>query len=176
MPAFTLPNTHPDCGDATIAAFDYFIGATASLVLFTCNHCPYVKGSEKLLNQTIAEFLTQGLRVLAISANDSVAYPDDGKEKMSLKCIQEHLQYPYLFDQTQEVAKSFDAQCTPECFLFDKERRLVYQGALTDSPRSPEAVTANYLQRACAQLLAGSQVNPAEVKPLGCSIKWNFTK
>jgi peroxiredoxin len=174
MPQFALQNTNAACGGDLVKAPDFFASAKARLVLFTCNHCPYVKGSESELNKVILSLLSRGLQVLAINSNDPVAYPDDGIEQMVLKCRTFKLPYPYLFDETQEVAKAFKAQYTPECFLFDEKNCLVYHGALNDSPRNPDQVKRNYLQDACEQLLTGMPVFPSEIKAVGCSIKWNF--
>ena len=167
MPEFSLPAT-----DGHSYTNSYFDGAKACLVIFTCNHCPYVKGSEKQMNTTIVEHLEAGLKVIAISSNDAEKYPDDSFEKMKEKSSELNLPYPYLYDETQAVAKSFDAACTPECYLFDGDKKLVFHGTINNSPRHPEEATENYLTKAVAQVLSGEAVEPSFVHPMGCSIKW----
>jgi peroxiredoxin len=141
-------------------------------VVFTCNHCPYVKGSDAHLLKVVSSYLKDGLRVVAISSNDPAKSPEDGFEKMQEKAKSMQLPFPYLFDETQGVAKRFDAQCTPECYLFDRTGTLVYHGTVNDSPRDPTKVTKDYLGAAVAQLLEGQTVDPGFVHPVGCSIKW----
>jgi peroxiredoxin len=140
----------------------------AALVVFSCNHCPYVKGSESFLIETAKEFAPLGLVTVAINSNDPIKYPDDSFAEMKKKI----LPYPYLFDETQEVAKLFDAQCTPECYLFNSKQELVYHGRITDTPRDAQAVKVNHLREAVKQLLEQGSCDPSYVHPVGCSIKW----
>jgi peroxiredoxin len=166
-PEFKLKNV-----DGNIVGNEWFNGARAALVIFTCNHCPYVKGSEELLNKTLQQYFNRGLKVIAISANDPLQYPEDSFEKMKEKAAAMKLPYPYLFDETQKVAKSFDAACTPECYLFDSSMKLVFHGTINDSPRDSAKVTKEYLRTAIEQTLSGEGVDPSFVHPMGCSIKW----
>lgn len=163
LPSFTLPGTDGDSYSES-----YFQGGQASLVIFTCNHCPYVKGSEDEMNQVIEKYLDQGLKVLAISANDAEQYPEDSFAKMKEKS----LPYPYLYDESQAVAKSFDAACTPECFLFNAAGELAFHGTINDSPRHQDQVSQSYLAQAIDQVISDGQATPSFVHPLGCSIKW----
>jgi peroxiredoxin len=167
MPIFSLPDV-----EGGVVANTYFDGSQAGLVVFTCNHCPYVKGSEDSLIAIITPYLEKGLRVISISANDAVKYPEDSFENMKARAKAMKLPYPYLFDESQQVARSFDAECTPECFLFDAYQRLAYHGAINDSPRDPTKVTTQYLETAIRQLLSGEAPSPAFAHPIGCSIKW----
>jgi peroxiredoxin len=167
LPHFSLPNI-----DGRTIDSNYFQGSPASLVVFTCNHCPYVKGSEHLLIDVVKRFLSQGLKVVAINSNDPVKYPDDSFDKMKAKALDLKLPYPYLFDESQAVAKRFDAQCTPECFLFDLNAKLVFHGAINDSPRDSSKATRPYLADAVAAVIAGDVPEAQFVHPLGCSIKW----
>ena len=169
MPAFKLPAT-----DNSVIDDSYFDGAKVGLVAFTCNHCPYVKGSEEMLVQIVKKFQREGLRAVAISSNDAVQYPEDGFEQMKEKAKDMNLPYPYLYDESQEVAKRFDAECTPEFYLFDAEKKLVYHGTINDSPRDPSRVSKDYLSLAIAQVLEGLSPDPSFVRPLGCSIKWKI--
>ena len=167
MPPFTLQAT-----DGRIVSEMYFDGAKASLIVFGCNHCPYVMGSEEMLIRTIRRFAPQGLRAVMINSNDASQYPEDSFEKMQEKAGRGDLPYAYLYDESQDVAKRFDAQCTPECYLFDASGALVYHGAVNDSPREPENVERNFLAEAIEKALGGKRPDPAFVRPMGCSIKW----
>jgi peroxiredoxin len=168
LPSFTLRNVD----DSYVESLEFLSSGKAALVIFTCNHCPYVKGSEVEMNKVIQEFQSQGLRVLAINSNDAEQYPDDSFEKMKEKSDSLELSYPYLYDQSQEVAKLFDAACTPECYLFDAEQKLVFHGTVNDNPRDPTKASKGFLAAAIKQVLAGESPNPNFVHPIGCSIKW----
>jgi peroxiredoxin len=167
LPTFSLPAT-----DGQHYGSDYLKSVPASLVVFTCNHCPYVKGSEAQVYSLIRQYSELGLKSLLISANDAAQYPDDSFEKMKEKFLSAQLPCPYLYDETQEVARLFDAQCTPEVFLFDASAKLVYQGAVNDSPRDASQVRHCSLELALQQVCAGQRVTPDFVHPIGCSIKW----
>jgi len=167
MPEFSLLNV-----DGNMVEKSYFKEAKAALVTFSCNHCPYVKGSDEMLLSIMLKYQGEGLKAIAISSNDAVQYPEDNFEKMIEKSKNMLLPFPYLYDETQEVAKTFDAQCTPEFFLFDAALSLVYHGTINDSPRDPTNVTTNYLAIAIEQVLAGKKADPSFIRPMGCSIKW----
>lgn len=125
-----------------------------------------------MLFDTIREFQGKGLKAVMISSNDPVQYPDDSFEKMQVTYRSKNMPCPYLFDETQEVAKSFDAECTPECFLFSPDKKLIYHGTINNSPRYPDQVNANYLETALQQAFSGKNPEPSFVHPIGCSIKW----
>lgn len=146
--------------------------AKAALVVFTCNHCPYVKGSEEMLIAVVNKFKTQGLVTLAINANDASQYPEDSYEMMQDKAKKFDLPYYYLHDQDQSVAKAFDAACTPECYLFDSNLNLAFHGTISDNVRDARAVKVDYLSSAITQVLASKPCTPNYVHPVGCSIKW----
>lgn len=169
MPEFSLKNVNEEA-----VSNGYFEGAKARLVVFTCNHCPYVKGSDRALNEVVDSRLEKGLSVVAISSNDAVKYPDDSFEKMQEKHKSLKLKYPYLYDESQEVARSFDAACTPECYLFNENNELVFHGTINDSPSNESNATKPYLATAIDQLLAGKKPEPSYVHPIGCSIKWKL--
>lgn len=168
LPKFDLPNV-----DGKILGSNYLSDATLALVVFTCNHCPYVKGSEEMLIATANKFSGAGLKVVSISSNDALAYPEDAPDKMREKSVAMNLPYPYLYDKTQQVARSFDAACTPECYLFNNKQELIYHGAINDNPKDPSNAKTNYLANAISQSLEGKVPEPAFVNPLGCSIKWS---
>lgn len=167
LPHFELLNV-----DGKQLGTSYLLGGKAALVAFMCNHCPYVKGSEEMLMNIVRKFEAQGLKTVAVNANDAVQYPDDDYSHMQLKAREMKLPYPYLHDQTQEVAKLFDAACTPEFYLFDASQKLVYHGAINDSPRDPTKVTKDFLSQAISQTLSGQNPQPSYTHALGCSIKW----
>lgn len=169
LPQFDLPNV-----DGKNVSSRYFEGAKACLVTFTCNHCPYVKGSEEMLISIVKKFEGQGLKTIAISSNDAVQYPDDSFPHMQAKARAMQLPYPYLYDESQAVAKLFDAACTPEFYLFNASQTLVYHGTINDSPRDPAKVSKDYLSTAIAQTLQGENPSPAYTHALGCSIKWRL--
>lgn len=167
LPTFELLNV-----DGRRLGSEYLKDGKALLVAFSCNHCPYVKGSEEMLISIVHRFESEGLKTVVINSNDAGKYPEDSYDKMKEKAQTMSLPYPYLFDESQHVAKLFDAACTPEFYLFDPSLTLVYHGTINDSPRDPSKVTRDYLSRAIESVLAGHAPDPQFVHPLGCSIKW----
>ena len=167
VPSFELVNV-----EGSRLGSQYLAGAKAGLVAFLCNHCPYVKGSEEMLMTIVKRFQPEGLKTLVINSNDAVKYPEDSFEKMQEKAIAHALPYPYLYDESQGVARSFDAACTPEFYLFDRDGKLAYHGTINDSPRDSSRVTKDYLSQAIEAVLEGRTPEPQFVHPLGCSIKW----
>jgi thiol-disulfide isomerase/thioredoxin len=167
LPHFALKNV-----DNEPLGSDYLGGGKAALVVFTCNHCPYVKGTEEMLAQIARKYAPLGLRTVTINSNDPVAYPDDSFEKMQAKSVALKLPYPYLWDESQVVARAFDAACTPECYLFDSNLKLAFHGAITDVPKDPSKPRADHLSPAIEAVLHGQEPTAKFVHPLGCSIKW----
>ncbi|HUE96784.1 MAG TPA: thioredoxin family protein [Longimicrobiaceae bacterium] len=147
--------------------------APALLVMFICNHCPFVKHLRAHLARMTREYRERGVAVVAISSNDAQKYPADGPAAMAQEKEEQAYAFPYLFDETQEVAKAYHAACTPDFFLFDGERRLFYRGQYDDSrPGNGVPVTGDDLRSALDAVLAGSEP-PAEQKAsIGCNIKW----
>jgi len=137
-----------------------------------CNHCPYVRGYVERLKQIQAEFQGQSFVLIGINSNDAQKYPEDSFEKMKAFAEQHQLNFPYLWDSTQDVAYSFGAQRTPEAFLIDQSGILRYSGAIDDHPQKPEAVQVQYLRQAIAQMLRGEKVSIATTSAIGCSLKW----
>ncbi len=167
LPSFSLPSVNGELiGD------EYLRTGRISLVVFSCNHCPYVKGSEKFLIDLVKKYEPLGLRTIAINSNDAQSYPEDSFEKMREKSKAMQLPYSYLHDESQAVAKLFDAACTPECYLFDINSSLIFHGTIIDSPKDPSNARAGYLAQALEQAVQGKKPSPAFVHPLGCSIKW----
>lgn len=163
-PPFTLPDTN-----GKPVSRDDFKNAKGVLVIFMCNHCPYVIHLRQALAAFAQEYQAKGLAVIGINSNDAANYPDDAPEKMAA----EGYNFPYLYDETQSVAKAYQAACTPDFFLFDGSMKLVYRGQFDDSrPKNDIPVSGKDLRSAVDALLASHPI-PAEQKPsMGCNIKW----
>jgi thiol-disulfide isomerase/thioredoxin len=148
-------------------------GAKGTLVLFLCNHCPFVKHVLGEIGRVGAEALARGIGVVAVNANDVDAYPDDAPDKMKELAVRERWEFPYLFDPTQAVAKAFRAACTPDFFLFDAAGALVYRGRLDGSrPGNDVPVTGGDLRAAVEALASGRPVPQEQLPSIGCNIKW----
>ena len=162
----------PDPSGKTFSLADFREGR-GLLVMFLCNHCPFVKHIRAGIADFAREYREKGLAIVAINANDVEAYPDDRPEKMAEEAKAAGYVFPYLYDETQEAAKAYSAACTPDFFLFDRERKLVYRGQFDDSrPSNGKPVTGADLRAACDAVLAGTPV-PADQRPsIGCNIKW----
>lgn len=143
------------------------------VVMFICNHCPFVKHVADALSAFATEYIPRGLGVVAISSNDLEKYPQDGPAAMKQEAELRGYTFPYLLDETQEVAKAYQAACTPDFYLFDAQHRLVYRGQFDDSrPDSGIPVTGRDLRQACDQLLSGQPVAMDQRPSIGCNIKW----
>jgi peroxiredoxin len=167
-PDFSLP----DLSGQTVSLSD-FTGKSALLVVFMCNHCPFVKHIRTGLAQLARDYLPRGVAVVGINSNDVANYPNDSPAMMAKEARAAGYLFPYLYDQTQAVAKAYHAACTPDFYLFDKEQRLVYRGQLDDSrPGSGLPVTGKDLRAALEAVLAGKPVPPNQMPSIGCNIKW----
>jgi peroxiredoxin len=145
----------------------------ALLVMFICNHCPFVKHVADELTRLARDYMPRGVAIVAINSNDATAYPDDSPEQMIHEVERRGYPFPYLYDETQEVAKAYGAACTPDFFLFDKNRRLYYRGQLDASrPGNNIPVTGSDLRAALDALLAGKPPPEKQVPSIGCNIKW----
>ncbi|OZG74616.1 thioredoxin family protein [Hahella sp. CCB-MM4] len=145
----------------------------ALLVMFICNHCPYVVHLKSALAKFAREYSDKGLGIIAINANNADAYPADSPQNMALEIERYGYVFPYVYDETQEVAKSYDAACTPDFFLFDGDRKLVYRGQFDGSrPGNNVPVTGEDLRDAVNQILAGQSVIGEQTPSMGCNIKW----
>lgn len=167
MPSFLLPAT-----DNNSYSADALCGSKATLVVFTCNHCPYARAYYTRLNELWQEFNSEGLSIIAISSNDAEEYPEDSFPNMQITAREAGFPYVYLYDSTQETARQFQATHTPECFLFDAGKRLVYYGKIDDNWREPEKVKNRYLRNAISEVLQGTEVSFPETYAIGCTIKW----
>jgi peroxiredoxin len=143
------------------------------LVVFICNHCPYVKHLNRALVAFGREYLDKYLEIVAINSNDPAAYPDDSPDRMKAVAAEQEYPFPYLFDAAQQVARAYRAACTPEFFLFDRDHRLAYHGQFDDSrPQNDRPVTGRDLRAAADALLAGRMPGAPQIASIGCGIKW----
>jgi peroxiredoxin len=150
-----------------------FKDAPALLIMFICNHCPYVKHVRSELAALGKDYQTRGVAVVGINSNDATRYPDDSPERMQVEARAAKYTFPYLYDETQAVAKAYQAACTPDFFLFDQARRLVYRGQLDDSrPGNDRPVTGADLRAALGAVLAGRPPSENQKPSAGCNIKW----
>jgi peroxiredoxin len=166
-PAFSLPGV-----DGATWSLDSFSGAELLLVVFTCNHCPYAIASEDRLTEIQRDYADKGLRMVAISPNDADNYPADSFDEMKTRAADKAFPFPYLDDESQEVARSYDAVCTPDLFLFDRERQLVYNGRIDDNWQDVAQVTRPDLRAVLDAAVEGGTVDFEHVPSMGCSIKW----
>jgi len=171
-PAFSLP----DCRGGTVS-LDDFKQTPAFLVIFMCNHCPYVKHVQKALAALVKEYQARGVAVVGISSNDISSHPEDSPENMAKVAREIGYTFPYLYDESQEVAKAYKAACTPDFFLYDGKRKLVYRGQMDGSrPGNNIPVTGSDLRRALDAVLASKAVPADQRASLGCGIKWKLGK
>ena len=154
-----------------------FNGKAALLVMFICRHCPYVVHVEQEIAKIGQDYTDRGLGIIGISSNDPVSYPDDAPLRLKEMAERLGFTFPFCFDETQDVAMAYGAACTPDFYLFDRERRLVYHGQLDDSrPGSNKPVTGRDLRAAIDAALAGKPVDSKQRTSIGCSIKWKRTQ
>lgn len=167
-PDFSLMNVDGRCLSLADVA-----GPRGTVVMFLCNHCPFVKHVADQLAALGRDVMPQGIGVVAISSNDVATHPADSPEQMVRESEERGYPFPYLFDETQEVAKAYRAACTPDFYLFDGEQRLVYRGQLDESrPDSGIPVTGADLRRAIDAVLTGQPIPEPQRPSLGCNIKW----
>jgi len=176
MPALGIPAADfhlPDVVSGATIGLDSFAGKQALLVMFISRHCPYVQHVKHELARLGKDYGVRPLGIVAISSNYVVQYPDDAPERLKEMAAELGLNYPICYDETQEVAKAYDAACTPDFFLFDAQRRLVYRGQLDGSrPRNDVPVTGADLRAAIDAVLAGQPVSAEQRPSVGCNIKW----
>ncbi len=167
MPAFELPGT-----DGKEYSPDSFAEAELLVVVFTCNHCPYAIASEDPLIAIQNDYAARGVQFVLINPNDADRYPEDSFPNMVLRAKEKNFPFPYLYDETQEVSRAYNAACTPDIFVFDQKRVLRYNGRINDNWQEPARVTRHELRMALDDLLAGRKISFDPVPSIGCSIKW----
>ncbi len=167
-PDFKLPAT-----DGKEYSLDSFSDAEVLVVYFTCNHCPFVVGSDDVTKQTAERFASHGVKFVGINSNSVNTHPQDSFDDMVKKMEENDYPWVYLYDESQDVARAYGALRTPHFYVFDKERKLVYTGRGVDNPREPEKMTVNDLENALEEHLAGKPVSTPLTNPLGCNVKWD---
>lgn len=168
-PAFKLP----DAVTNTLISLDDYKDSKAYVIMFICNHCPYVIHVNPEIVKLSTEYQKKGIAFFAISSNDIVNYPQDAPVHMKEQALKLGYPFPYLFDETQQVAKDYDAACTPDFYVFDENKILVYRGRLDESrPNSGIELTGKDLRQALDAVLSGNKVNEMQYPSMGCNIKW----
>lgn len=166
-PDFNLPAV--DGQDYSLTSF---ADKQAVVVIFSCNHCPYVVASEDRMIKLQADYAAQGVQLVAINPNDEVKYPADNFAAMKVRAAEKGFNFPYLRDETQQVARAYGASVTPEVFLIDTAGTIVYHGRIDDNVMEPGNVTRHDLREALDELLAGTQITVKDTEPIGCTVKW----
>lgn len=168
LPSFQLHDI-----DGNLVSTDQFHDAPALLIVFICPHCPFVRHIRRAWGQFAREYQSRGLAIIGVNSNDNIAFPDDSPEGMRKEIADGGYPFPYLVDETQNVAKAFRAACTPDFFLFDRDRRLVYRGQFDDSRPSNSIPTSGADLRAAADaVLEGRTPSTVQKPSIGCNIKW----
>ncbi|HEX4631811.1 MAG TPA: thioredoxin family protein [Chthoniobacterales bacterium] len=166
-PDFRLPAT-----DGKTYALADFAGHPVLVVFFTCNHCPYVTGSDESTRRTVEKFTPRGVRFVAINSNSKNTYAEDDFAHMVQRMREEKFPWIYLHDETQEIARTYGALRTPHFYVFDRDRRLIYTGRAVDNPRQADRSKTHELERALEEHLAGKPVSTPVTNPIGCNVKW----
>jgi peroxiredoxin len=164
---FQLPSV-----DGKQFSLDSFKDAKVLVIMFICNHCPYVKAVEDRYIQIHRDYAAQGVQMVGICSNDPTDYPEDAPEKLLQRWQEKNYGFPYLIDETQDVARDYGAVCTPDIYVFDKGRNLAYHGRIDDNWKEPSKVTHHELREALDLLLAGKRPDSDHFPSMGCSIKW----
>ncbi len=164
---FQLPGT-----DGQTYSLGSFADKDVLVIIFMCNHCPYVKAVLDRLIDLQNRFAERGVQLIGINPNDTVKYPDDSMENMQKLVQEKDIPFPYLQDETQSVAKTYDAVCTPDIYVYGKDRKLTYRGRIDDNWEHPEQITRRDLEDALHAILNGQTPNAEQISSMGCSIKW----
>ena len=166
-PDFSLPGTNNK-----VYSLESFQDKKVLVVIFMCNHCPYVKAVLKRLINLQNEYAEQPVQLVGINANDVKQYPDDSPKSMKALAEKKNIPFPYLFDNSQETAKAYDAVCTPDIYVYGEERKLLYRGRVDDNWQHPDEITRHDLKDAIEALLTDQEVSADQISSMGCSIKW----
>ncbi len=168
-PHFTLP----DAVSGKLISLSDIKSDKATVIMFICNHCPYVINIRKHLAKLSSEYMQKGIAFAGINSNNFIAYPDDAPDKMKIMAESLGYKFPYLIDETQEVARAYQAECTPDFFVYDKNLKLIYRGQYDASrPGNGIAVTGSDLKRALDTVLEGREIPQEQIPSIGCNIKW----
>ena len=159
--------------DGKTYCLEDFKNAKVLVVFFTCNHCPYVKGSDEMTRQTAEKFIPQGVKFIGINSNSSSTVPDDSFENMVIRMKKYQFPWLYLHDETQETALAYGALRTPHFFVFNEDRELIYTGRAVDNPGDASKMTRNDLERTLQEYLDGKEISLPLTNPIGCNVKWD---
>jgi peroxiredoxin len=165
-PGFKLPATDGNTYNLKDFNDKYLV------IFFTCNHCPYVIGSDEITRQTAERFADRGVKFIGINSNSKHTYPEDDFDHMVARMKEHKFPWLYLYDESQEVAEAYGALRTPHFYVFNENRELVYTGRGVDSPRDASRITINELERALAELTSGKEISVPVTNPIGCNVKW----
>jgi peroxiredoxin len=158
--------------DEKFYSLNNFPGKKILVIIFMCNHCPYVKAVAGRLVNIQEKYNDDSVQVIGINSNDTISYPEDSFENMKLFAKEYSMNFPYLFDETQEVARKYDAVCTPDIYVYDEKRKLKYRGRIDDNWKDESLVTTKDLENAIELLLEGKEISSEQIPSMGCSIKW----
>lgn len=167
LPGFSLPGV-----DGNLYSQESFADKKGLIIVFSCNHCPYVKAYQERIKSIQKDYKDKGIAVVAINSNDETNYPDDSFDEMKRRAAEEKFNFPYLRDKDQAVAEAFDATHTPEIFVFDDKRKLIYHGKIDDNWQEPGKAVNHYLRNALDEFLQGKEISVPETFSIGCTIKW----
>jgi peroxiredoxin len=165
---FNLPAT-----DGKRYQLSDFDDSQVLVIFFTCNHCPYVTGSDEVTRKTVEKFSDRGVAFVGINSNSKNTYEDDSFENMVKRMNEHSFPWKYLYDESQDIARAYGALRTPHFYVFDAERRLVYTGRGIDNPRETDKISVNDLDKALGELLAGKPITTPVTNPIGCNVKWD---
>jgi glutathione peroxidase-family protein len=168
----TIPNFNLLSIDGKKYSLNSFKDKKALIIIFSCNHCPYVQAYENRIMAIQKDYEEKGVAVAAINCNDAIHYPEDSFEEMKKRAVLKKFNFVYLRDEDQSAAKNFDAAHTPEIFLFNEERKLVYHGKIDDNWQDEKKVKTKYLREALDEMLSGEEISVPETYSIGCTIKW----
>lgn len=166
-PGFSLPAT-----DGKVYSLDSFKDSSYLVIFFTCNHCPYVIGSDEVTRKTAERFSGKGVRFVAINSNSKNTYEEDDFEHMVARMEEFKFPWVYLYDESQDIALAYGALRTPHFYVFNQERELVYTGRAVDSPRDASRITVNDLDKVLEELTSGKKITQTSTNPIGCNVKW----
>ena len=176
LPLGTPAHDFSLCGiDRKTHSLKNYSKKTILVIIFMCNHCPYVKAVLKRIIDLQNEFLGRGVQFIGINPNDAIRHPDDSLENMKIIAKENNFSFPYLVDPNQKTAKLYDAVCTPDLYVYGKDRKLVYRGRIDDNWEHPKKVTRSDLKLALENILTGQPVANEQIPSMGCSIKWKTT-
>jgi peroxiredoxin len=167
-PDFSLPAT-----DGNTYSLKDFADDKVLVIFFTCNHCPYVVGSDEVTRRTVEKFAPEGVKFVAVNSNSPYTYQEDSFENMVQRMARFNFPWLYLHDQNQQIALAYGALKTPHFFVFNEQRKLVYTGRAVDDPRQSSKITVNDLENTLSQLLAGQPITTPITNPIGCNVKWD---